>query len=61
MRYNDNDKRTVMRSKEEVALAYIVICLVVIPVVALFPEVILIGIIGYCLYILYSHYTYKGE
>ncbi len=61
MRYNDNDKRLVMRSKEEVALAYIVICLVVIPVVALFPEVILIGIIGYCLYILYSHYTYKGE
>ena len=61
MRYSDNDKRTVMRSKEEVALAYIVILLVVIPVVALFPEVILIGIIGYCLYILYSHYTYKGE
>ena len=37
-----------------------VICLVVIPVVALFPEVILLGIIGYYLYILYSHYTYKG-
>ena len=60
MRYSDNDKRTVMRSKEEVALAYIVILLVVIPVVALFPEVLGLGLIGYCLYILYSHYTYKG-
>ena len=45
-----------MRSKEEVALAWIVVALVVLPLMILYPPVVLIAIIGYSLYILYTHY-----
>jgi hypothetical protein len=57
VRYNNNDKRPVMRSKEELIIAWIVLTMVAIPAVVLFPVTILLGIIGYCLYILYSHYS----
>ena len=46
-----------MRSKEELTIAWIVLTMVAIPAVVLFPVTIVIGIIGYCLYILYSHYS----
>ena len=45
-----------MKSKEEVAIAWIIVALVVLPLVVLYPPVILIGIIGYALRILYTHY-----
>lgn len=56
MRYNDNDKRRIMRSKEEVALAWVIVVLVALPIVVLYPAVIGIGILGYALRILYTHY-----
>ena len=45
-----------MRSKEEVALAWIIVALVALPLVVLYPPVVLIAIVGYALYILYTHY-----
>jgi len=57
MRSNNISKRRVMRSKEELTIAWIVLTMVAIPAVVLFPVTIVIGIIGYCLYILYSHYS----
>jgi preprotein translocase subunit Sss1 len=45
-----------MKSKEEVALAWIIVALVVLPLVVLYPPVILVGIVGYALRILYTHY-----
>jgi len=53
---NTNPKRRTMRTKEEVAIAWIVVALVVLPLVVLYPPVILIGIIGYALRVLYTHY-----
>jgi hypothetical protein len=57
MRYNNNDKRPVMRTKQEVALAWIIVGLVVLPLVILYPPVVLVGIVGYALSILYNHYS----
>ena len=59
MRYNNNDKRTVMRSKTEteVALAWVIVGLVALPLIVLYPGVLGIGILGYALYILYTHYS----
>ena len=57
MRYNDNDKRLVMRTKQEVALAWIIVGLVVLPLVILYPPVVLVGIVGYALSIPYNHYS----
>ena len=45
-----------MKSKEEVALAWIVVALVALPLVILYPPVVLIGIVGYALRVLYTHY-----
>lgn len=45
-----------MRNKEEVAIAWIVVALVVLPLMILYPPVVLIGIIGYALRVLYTHY-----
>ena len=45
-----------MRSKEEVALAWIIVALVALPLVVLYPPVVLIAIIGYALRVLYTHY-----
>lgn len=60
MRYNNNDKRTVMRSKTEteVALAWVIVGLVALPLIVLYPGVLGIGILGYALYILYTHYRH---
>lgn len=59
MRYNNNDKRSVMRSKTEteVALAWVIVGLVALPLIVLYPGVLGIGILGYALYILYTHYS----
>jgi len=45
-----------MRSKEEVALAWIIVALVVLPLIVLYPPVLVVGILGYALSILYTHY-----
>ncbi len=45
-----------MRNKEEVAIAWIIVALVVLPLIVLYPPVIMIGIVGYALRILYTHY-----
>lgn len=45
-----------MTSKEEVALAWITVALVVIPLVVLYPPVVLVGVLGYALHVLYTHY-----
>lgn len=60
MRYNNNDKRSVMRSKTEteVALAWVIVGLVALPLIVLYPGVLGIGILGYALYILYTHYRH---
>jgi len=47
-----------MKSKEEIALAWIIVGLVVLPLVVLYPPVILIGIVGYALRVLYTHYRH---
>ena len=59
MRYSDNDKRPVMKSKTEieVTLAWVIVGLVVLPLIVLYPGVLGIGILGYALYILYNHYN----
>jgi len=46
-----------MRTKQEVALAWIIVGLVVLPLVVLYPPVVLVGIVGYALSILYNHYS----
>jgi len=46
-----------MRSKEEIALLWIVVGLVVIPLAILFPPIILIGIFMYAIVNLYKHYN----
>ena len=45
-----------MRSKEEIAIAWIIVALVMIPMCILHPGVLVAGILGYALYILYNHY-----
>ena len=45
-----------MRTRQEVALAWVIVALVALPIVVLYPAVIGIGILGYALYILYTHY-----
>ena len=45
-----------MRNKEEVALAWIIVALVVLPLVVLYPPVVLIALVGYALHVLYTHY-----
>ena len=47
-----------MRSKEEVALAWIIVALVVLPLIVLYPPIVLIAIIGYALRVLYTHYRH---
>ena len=49
-------KKKEMRSKEEVALAWIIVALVVLPLIILYPPVLVVGILGYALSILYTHY-----
>ena len=46
-----------MRSKEEIILMWIIVGLVVIPLVILYPPVILIGIFMYAAVNLYKHYS----
>ena len=45
-----------MKSKEEVALAWIIVGLVLVPLMLLYPPVLVAIILGYALYILYTHY-----
>ena len=45
-----------MRSKEEIAIAWIIVALVMIPMCILHPGVLVAGILGYALWILYNHY-----
>lgn len=46
-----------MKSKEEIILMWIIVGLVVIPLVILYPPVILIGIFMYAAVNLYKHYS----
>ncbi len=59
MRRSNNNtypERRTMRTRQEVALAWVIVVLVALPIVILYPAVIGIGILGYALYILYTHY-----
>jgi len=46
-----------MKSKEEIALLWIVVGLVVLPLIILYPPIILIGIFIYAVINLYKHYA----
>jgi len=46
-----------MKSKEEIALLWIVVGLVVLPLAILYPPVILVGIFIYAAINLYKHYS----
>ena len=46
-----------MKSKEEIALLWIVVGLVAIPICILYPPVVLIGIFMYAAINLYKHYS----
>ena len=46
-----------MKSKEEIALLWIVVGLVAIPTCILYPPVVLIGIFMYATISLYKHYS----
>ena len=45
-----------MRSKEEIAIAWIIVGIVMIPMCILHPGVLVAGILGYALWTLYNHY-----
>ena len=45
-----------MRSKEEIAIAWIIVALVMIPMCILHPGVLVATILGYALWTLYNHY-----
>ena len=47
-----------MRTRQEVALAWVIVALVALPIVVLYPAVIGIGILGYALRVLYTHYRH---
>jgi hypothetical protein len=49
-----------MRNKEEVAIAWMILALLLIPLVILYPAILMVFIIGYCSYILYDHYSGVG-
>ena len=44
------------QSKELIAMAWIIVGLVVLPLVVLYPPVVMVAIVGYALWILYDHY-----
>jgi hypothetical protein len=46
-----------MKSKEEIALLWIVVGLVVLPLIILYPPMVLIGIFMYAVINLYKHYS----
>ena len=46
-----------MKSKEEIALLWIVVGLVVLPLIILYPPIVLIGIFMYAAISLYKHYA----
>ena len=46
-----------MKSKEEIALLWIVVGLVVLPLIILYPPMVLIGIFMYAAINLYKHYS----
>lgn len=46
-----------MKSKEEIVLMWIIVGLVVMPLIILYPPVILIGIFMYAAINLYKHYS----
>ena len=46
-----------MKSKEEIALLWIVVGLVAIPICILYPPVVLVGIFMYAAISLYKHYA----
>ena len=46
-----------MKSKEEIALLWIVVGLVVVPLVILYPPIIVFGIFMYAAVNLYKHYN----
>ena len=49
----------VMKSKEELALMWIIVGLVVIPLVIFYPPILLFGLFLYASVKLYNHYNYK--
>ena len=48
-----------MKRKEEIAIAWIIVSILVLIVVIAFPPIILIGIAVYALWTLYKYYTQK--
>jgi len=46
-----------MKSKEEIILMWVIVGLVVIPLIILYPPVILVGIFIYAAINLYKHYS----
>ena len=53
-------KEKEMRNKEEVAIAWLILAILLIPLVILYPAILMVFIIGYCSYILYDHYSGVG-
>lgn len=48
-----------MKSKEEIALMWIVLIIAGLITVSLMPSILLVAVLGYCLYGLYTHYSNK--
>jgi len=46
-----------MRSKEEIALAWIIVSLMVIPIVILYPPVVLIALLIWASWTLWNNYS----
>lgn len=46
-----------MKSKEEIILMWIVVIIAGLFTIALMPSILIIGILGYCAWGLYSHYS----
>lgn len=48
-----------MKSKEEIALMWIVVIITGLVTVALMPSILIVGVLGYCALGLYRHYSDK--
>lgn len=48
-----------MKSKEEIALMWIVLVIAGLIAVLIIPQILLFGILGYCAWGLYNHYSNK--
>jgi len=45
-----------MKSKEEIALVWILLGIITVPFIVLNPGILVFVLVGYCLYVLHDHY-----